>query len=578
MNVLSRQTVGLPKSRLQNNSTNQGEKYMSIISNLKIGTRLALGFCVILACALMMLLTGLWRMSELQGNSEFIIGKKVAGLTTAMAMRESSAGLALALQKVVGPADMAEGKAENAHVGRIIATYEADAKKLAAFSDTAESKALLNAAATRKTRVFTLVEQIRSAVGTNNYFDAGQMLKSEFAPVYAQWVESLVALASFQQKEMAIADGASRENFQRARAGMIAMGVITLLLGGFFTWYIRRSIIAPLLSASTIANTIAAGDLTTNIQGGAGDEAGQLVNALGGMQRNLIATINEIKQSAGVINVASQEIAAGNLDLSNRTESQASNLEETVSSLELLSSKVSQNADSARQANQLVVSATDHALKGGKVISNVVDTMGSIKDSSRKMIDIISVIDGIAFQTNILALNAAVEAARAGESGRGFAVVASEVRSLAQRSATAAKEIKSLIGDSVSKVDAGGKLVDDAGQTMADIVDSVHRVAEIMGGITAASEEQSVGIAEVSRALGQIDDITQQNAALVEQAAAAAESLQEQSDTLAHAVATFRLNEVSAHGAIGAPADKPGPMRTINTAPVLRAVRPVGLR
>jgi methyl-accepting chemotaxis protein len=550
---------------------------MSIIANLKIGTRLALGFCIVLACALIMLLTGLWRMSELQGNSEFIIGKKVAGLTTAMAMRESSAGLALALQKVVAPADMTEGKAENAHVGQIITVYEADAKKLAMFSDTAESKALLSAAATQKTQVFAVVEKIRTAVGTNNYFDAAQTLKGEFAPVYAQWVESLAALASFQQKEMTIADSASRESFQRARAGMIAMGVFTLLLGGFFTWSIRRAIIAPLLSANTIANTIAAGDLTTSIHSGAGDEAGQLVNALGSMQRNLITTINEIKQSADIINVASQEIAAGNLDLSNRTESQASNLEETVSSLELLSSKVSQNADSARQANQLVVSATDHAVRGGKVISNVVDTMGSIKDSSRKMIDIISVIDGIAFQTNILALNAAVEAARAGESGRGFAVVASEVRSLAQRSAMAAKEIKSLIGDSVSKVDAGSKQVDDAGKTMTDIVESVRCVAAIMGGITAASEEQSVGIAEVSRALGQIDDITQQNAALVEQAAAAAESLQEQSDTLAHAVATFRLNEVSAHGAIGASASQPAAMRTINAPPVLQAVRPVGL-
>ncbi|RXZ36813.1 HAMP domain-containing protein [Oxalobacteraceae bacterium CAVE-383] len=542
---------------------------MSFISNLKIGTRLALGFCVVLACALIMLLTGLWRMSQLQANSEFIIGKKVAGLTSAMAMRESSAGLALALQKVVSPADMTEGKAENAHVSQIIATYDADAQKLAAFSDTGESKSLLNTAAARKAQVFAVVEKIRAAVSTNNYFDAGQMLKSEFVPVHAQWVESLGALASFQQKEMAIADSASRTSFQHAQASMIGMGVFTLLLGGFSTWYIRRSIIAPLLSASAIADTISAGDLTTAIQSGARDEAGQLVNALGAMQGNLIGMINEIKQSAAVINVASQEIAAGNLDLSNRTESQASNLEETVSSLDLLSAKVSQNADSARQANQLVASATDHAVRGGKVIGNVVDTMGSIKDSSRKMIDIISVIDGIAFQTNILALNAAVEAARAGESGRGFAVVASEVRSLAQRSAMAAKEIKALIGDSVSKVDTGSKLVDDAGKTMTDIVDSVHRVEQIMGGITAASEEQSVGIGEVSHALGQIDDITQQNAALVEQAAAAAESLQEQSITLANAIATFRLNDVPAHSAIGAPSSKPVPMRTINNPPAL---------
>jgi methyl-accepting chemotaxis protein len=549
---------------------------LSIISNLKIGTRLALGFCIVLTCALVILLTGLWRMGELQSNSEFIIGKKVAGLTSAMAMRESGAGLALALQKVVAPADMTEGKAENEHVGRIIATYDADARKLATFSDTPEAKSLLSNAGTQKAQVFAVVEKIRSAVGTNNYFDAAQSLKTDFAPVYAQWIESLIALAAFQQQEMMSADAASRQNFQRARAGMIGMGVFTLLLGGFFTWYIRRSIIAPLLSASTIANTIADGDLTTDIQRGASDEAGQLVNALHGMQQNLISTIHDIKQSADVISVASQEIAAGNMDLSNRTESQASNLEETVSSLETLSSKVSQNADSARQANLLVVSATDHAVKGGKVISNVVDTMGSIKDSSRKMIDIISVIDGIAFQTNILALNAAVEAARAGESGRGFAVVASEVRSLAQRSAMAAKEIKTLIGDSVTKVDAGSKLVDDAGKTMTDIVDSVHRVAQIMGGISAASEEQSVGIAEVSHALGQIDDITQQNAALVEQAAAAAESLQEQSESLARAIATFRLNGERQYIAVARPAERSALLRTINTPPGLESATPAG--
>ena len=547
---------------------------MSIISNLKIGTRLALGFCIVLACALAILLTGLLRMSELQSNSEFIIGKKVAGLTAAMAMRESGADLALALQKVVAPADMTEGKAENEHVGKIIAIYEADAKELATFSDTVAAKSLLNAAAAHKNLVFAVLEKIRSAVGTNNYFDAAQMLKTDFPLVYAQWIESLTALASFQKQEMANADAASRQSFQRARAGMIAMGLFTLMLGGFFTWTIRRSIIAPLLRASAIANTIADGDLTTDIQRGAGDEAGQLVSALRGMQENLIMTINEIKQSADVISVASHEIAAGNMDLSNRTESQASSLEETVGSLELLSSKVSQNADSARQANHLVDSATDHAVKGGKVISSVVDTMGSIKDSSRKMIDIISVIDGIAFQTNILALNAAVEAARAGESGRGFAVVASEVRSLAQRSAMAAKEIKTLIGDSVIKVDAGSKLVDDAGKTMSDIVDSVHRVAQIMGGISAASEEQSVGIAEVSLALGQIDDITQQNAALVEEAAAAAESLQEQSDSLARAIATFRLNGEHPYDTIAEPVGRSAPLRTINARPELENAMP----
>ncbi|WP_050464603.1 methyl-accepting chemotaxis protein [Herbaspirillum autotrophicum] len=541
---------------------------MSIISNMKIGTRIALGFCIVLACALIILLAGLWQMSALQANSEYLISKKVAGLTSAVAMRGSADGLALALQKVVAPADMVQGKAEDLRVAQLMKSYEANTQKLSSFSDTPEASALLNAADAQKKQTFLMIARIREQVGTNNYFDARQILTSEMVPVYEKWMQSLNALATFQQQEMIAADQAARQNFARARMGMLAMGVFTLLLGAFFTWFIRRSIIAPLLNARHIAKTIAAGDLTMNIKNGTEDEAGQLVNALKEMQQNLITTIHDIKQSANVINVASQEIAAGNIDLSNRTESQASSLEETVSSLEELTLRVSQNADSARQANRLVVSTSDHAVKGGSVIGNVVDTMGSIKNSSRKMVDIIAVIDGIAFQTNILALNAAVEAARAGELGRGFAVVATEVRSLAQRSASAAKEIKTLIGDSVSKVDAGSVLVNDAGKTMADIVESVRSVADIIGGITVASEEQSTGIAGVNRALGQIDDITQQNAALVEQAAAAAESLQEQSDALAGAISTFRLKgdlQYSPPAAAAGPRNSaPAAMRIIN--------------
>ncbi|MCP1576582.1 methyl-accepting chemotaxis protein [Herbaspirillum rubrisubalbicans] len=281
---------------------------------------------------------------------------------------------------------------------------------------------------------------------------------------------------------------------------------------------------------------------------------------------NLAATLNEVKQSAAVIAVASHEIARGNADLSNRTESQASSLEETASSMEQLTSTVQQNAANAQQANQLVLSASDYATKGGRVVGDVVATMGSIKESSGKIVDIIGVIDGIAFQTNILALNAAVEAARAGEQGRGFAVVASEVRALAQRSAAAAKEIKQLISDSVDKVDTGGKLVDEAGATMSEIVASVKQVADIMGEITAASQEQSAGIAEVNHAITQIDEITQQNAALVEQAAAAAESLQEQADVLAQAVAVFKLKTVQQVPTVPALAV---PVRSVNAPPAV---------
>ncbi|HEY8606887.1 MAG TPA: methyl-accepting chemotaxis protein, partial [Noviherbaspirillum sp.] len=275
------------------------------------------------------------------------------------------------------------------------------------------------------------------------------------------------------------------------------------------------------------------------------------------------------------IGVASREIASGNADLSSRTESQASSLEETASSMEELTSTVKQNAENARQANQLVVSASDVALRGGEVVGQVVQTMASIKDSSRKIVDIIGVIDGIAFQTNILALNAAVEAARAGEQGRGFAVVAAEVRSLAQRSAGAAKEIKSLIGDSVEKVDAGSNLVDVAGKTMGEIVTSVKHVADIMNEISAASQEQSSGIEEVNRAIAQMDEMTQQNAALVEQAAAAADSMQTQAAALAQAVAVFRVDGAAAAAAAGTGAQAPAarsqvaPVQRRSTAPVV---------
>ena len=285
------------------------------------------------------------------------------------------------------------------------------------------------------------------------------------------------------------------------------------------------------------------GDLSRRMPVESEDEVGALAAAFNRFVASLNVTIREVRDSTGAIASASSQIASGNLDLSARTEAQASSLEETAAAMEELTSTVKQNADNARQANQLVVSASSHAVKGGEVVGQVVQTMGAITESSRKIADIIGVIDGIAFQTNILALNAAVEAARAGEQGRGFAVVATEVRNLAQRSAAAAKEIKDLIVDSGSKVEAGSKLVDSAGATMQDIVVSVQRVADLMGEIASASQEQSQGIAQVNATVTQMDDATQQNAALVEEAAAAAQSLQEQAGRLAQVVSVFKLEE-----------------------------------
>ena len=320
---------------------------------------------------------------------------------------------------------------------------------------------------------------------------------------------------------------------------IVSSGVLLAVIVGFF---LIRAIVGPLNEGIAIANAVASGDLTSRIDVHSTNETGRLMMALKQMNDNLVELVGKVRMGTDSITTASSEIAAGNSDLSQRTEEQASSLEETASSMEELASTVKQNADNARQANQLAAGASEVAVKGGNVVGQVVQTMSSINESSKKIVDIISVIDGIAFQTNILALNAAVEAARAGEQGRGFAVVATEVRTLAQRSATAAKEIKELINDSVSKVEDGTRLVDEAGATMDEIVSAVKRVTDIMSEISAASQEQSAGIEQVNQAVTQMDEVTQQNAALVEEASAAAESMQEQAQALTQAVTVFKLS------------------------------------
>ncbi len=321
--------------------------------------------------------------------------------------------------------------------------------------------------------------------------------------------------------------------------GMLVLVVLVVVP---LTLMNSRSITSPITYAQTLAQAIASGDLTRNVRHEGYDEAAQLLRALDSMQDALRRLIAEVGDSAQSIQTASSEIASGSTDLSNRTEQTASSLQQTASSMEQLTGNVAQSADAARQANQLASSAADVAQRGGDVVARVVSTMDDIHASSRKIADIIGVIDGIAFQTNILALNAAVEAARAGEQGRGFAVVAGEVRSLAQRSAEAAREITGLIGTSVAKVETGSKLVKEAGSTMTEIVASVQRVTDIIGEITAATSEQSAGIGQINGAISQLDQMTQQNAALVEESAAAAESLKEQAGRLSQVVGTFRLH------------------------------------
>jgi methyl-accepting chemotaxis protein-1 (serine sensor receptor) len=347
-------------------------------------------------------------------------------------------------------------------------------------------------------------------------------------------------LSHGKQMRTAIADD-SLMDYQHARTLLLVSMLLSLLVGAMVTWWLVRSIVRPLGEAVKIAQTVAAGDLRSEVMISGKDETAQLLAALKGMNDNLAGIVSEVRLGASAITVGVTEIANGNRDLSERTEEQASSLEETAASMEEITSTVQKNADNARHANQLAVDASGVVGRGGDMVGAVVQTMQAIEQSSHKIVDIISVIDGIAFQTNILALNAAVEAARAGEQGRGFAVVASEVRSLAQRSATAAREIKDLINDSVGKIGVGTVQVGGAGETMHEIVAAIQKVSAIMDDINAANREQSIGIEEVNKAVVQMDSVTQQNAALVEQAAAAAESLQEQAETLNRAVAVFKL-------------------------------------
>jgi len=412
------------------------------------------------------------------------------------------------------------------------------------------SDALLNQANTPALAFYdTAFKDFIPAIQSQNK-EAADAAMARMKVAYENHLQAINRLVDLTNQRAAAIETESSSRISSQSVLLLAILVLSLGVGIAGAALITKSITGPLEEAVDVARIVASGDLRSQIDASFDDEPGQLLQALKQMNDSLHTTVGRVRTSTETISTASSEIAAGNQDLSNRTEAQASSLEETSSAMEQLTSTVKQNADNARQANQLVVSASGVATEGGQVVERVVETMGSIKDSSRKIADIISVIDGIAFQTNILALNAAVEAARAGEQGRGFAVVASEVRNLAQRSASAAKEIKTLIDDSVGKVDLGSRLVDEAGATMTKIVTSVQQVADIMSEIAAASHEQSQGIDQVNQAIIQMDEATQQNAALVEQAAAAAASMQQQAVDMMDEVSVFKLSSGGGHRAL----------------------------
>jgi methyl-accepting chemotaxis protein len=386
------------------------------------------------------------------------------------------------------------------------------------------------------------VKKVAEAMLADQWDEAELAAVKVITPLYNRSEKDSLALVDYIHQRAEHHRAEVEANIARTGyvlTGAIALGVLLAIVTG---GVLIRSITGPLLHAVEVATRVAKGDLRTNITVTRHDEIGALLHALRHMNTSLSHIVGDVRAGTDTIAAASGQIAAGNLDLSRRTEDQASSLQETASAMEQITATVKQNADNARQANQMAESASQVAVKGGAVVAGVVATMGAINESSRKIADIIGVIDGIAFQTNILALNAAVEAARAGEQGRGFAVVATEVRSLAQRSAAAAKEIKTLIDDSVQQVEVGNEQAEQAGDTMSEVVASVQHVTDIMSEITAASHEQSIGIEEVNRAIGQMDETTQQNAALVEQAAGAAASMQEQARHLEQLVNQFELD------------------------------------
>lgn len=510
--------------------------------NMKVGTRLGIGFGIVVMLLIGMTLFGINRMSSLNDGTSLLVNDRYPKVVLANEILDGINFNALAMRNLLITEDPEKIKAALSEIKSNVSRVGEKIAQLDKTISTEKGKQVFNDVKEARSKYVVTQNEYLKLIGEGKKQEAGEYLLSSVVQAqtgYFSQVQNLIALIG----TIMVKSGEDAEkNYQNSRNMLSGIAIIAILLACSFAYWTTRSITRPLNQAVQIARTIADGDLTSKIHVESSDETGQLLQALKDMNNSLVRIVSQVRTGTDTIASASTQIAAGNLDLSSRTEEQASSLEETAASMEELTSTVKQNADNARQANQLAAEASDVAMKGGDVVSEVVSTMSSINNSSKKIVDIISVIDGIAFQTNILALNAAVEAARAGEQGRGFAVVASEVRNLAQRSAAAAKEITVLIGDSVDQVSAGTLLVNKAGTTMSEVVNSVRRVTDIMAEITAASHEQSTGIEQVNQAIAQMDEVTQQNAALVEEAAAAAASLEDQASNLSELVDVFRID------------------------------------
>jgi methyl-accepting chemotaxis protein len=519
------------------------------ISHLKIGGRLAVGYGLIMLLMAGLIVLGVTRLSGIGSLTDKVINQDWAeaeAANTITSLTNANARNTLELF-ITTDKDQAE---------RIYQSIEANKKAISAALETFERLPMADEARPvvanlKQTRAAYVASfsKVAKLLADDQLEEANRMMRGDTLPALNILQGHIKLLMAMQKKQVENSAVVVHQTISFSRMLMLGLGLGVLLTGVAFSVWITRSITRPLREAVSVAQRVATGDLTTHIEVSSHDETGELLQALQHMNHSFAQIVAQVRSGTDTIASGSSQMAAGNLDLSTRTEQQATSLENTASSMEQLTTTVKQNADNARQANLLALSASEVAVQGGVVVSQVVDTMDSINESAKKIADIIGVIDGIAFQTNILALNAAVEAARAGEQGRGFAVVATEVRNLAQRSAGAAKEIKSLIDDSVEKVETGARLVGQAGGTMNDIVSSVKRVTAIIAEISTASEEQTLGIDQINLAIGEMDQVTKQNAALVEEAAAAAETLHDQAGTLARVVSVFKLDALRAETA-----------------------------
>ena len=523
---------------------------MNILANMRISTRLTTGFAIVLLLAIISTSTSLYNAKR---NADATRQMMEAPLAKERLVADWFVFTYSAIVRTSMIARSTDAELSNTFKEEIEASVKSGSaiiKKIEPLLSSDEEKALMAVIIDARKKYQSAKELVMNTRKTGDAAASEKAYKEAFDPAAKAYGAQVNNLLTLQRQSIDRLATSIDQSSERSIQLMIVLGILLVAISAVAVVIISRSITAPLKRALDVAKLVAAGDLSATIEQQGKDEIAELMGALNDMNSSLRAIVSEVQVGTESITTAAGEIASGNFDLSSRTEQQAGSLEETAASIEQLTSTVKQNAENAQQANQLAMDASDVARKGSGVVSQVVETMNEINHSSNKIVDIISVIDGIAFQTNILALNAAVEAARAGEQGRGFAVVASEVRSLAQRSAAAAKEIKQLIDDSVGKVDVGSKLVNEAGTTMGDVVDSIRRVTDIMGEISIASREQSSGIEQISRAVTEIDDATQQNAALVEQATATSDMLRAQAQKLAEAGRKFSLgNQLSAGAA-----------------------------